>query len=220
MFNLPHRPPAKPPHHSRQIELKELHVDWVLFKFCPKSYGNGSYFLQLLHYNCYCVQSILKNATSCGFHVLKIRKGVSYWLGYICVKLLEKGKYYSICWKIYKVFESLVLVDEIGKEADRVVFMIRKVGSHDDRGNSLQNYVPYVAVHVRVEIDWMIHCKNLEQKLNTNQICSSRKDQWKYWAVEVRGHLKVHSILVENLSNKGQMLIEMLCEESISIFLK
>ncbi|PNX97770.1 GDP-fucose protein-O-fucosyltransferase [Trifolium pratense] len=75
-----------------------------------------------------------------------------------------------------KVFECLVLVDEISQEADRVVSMIREVGrSHDDKG-LVQNYVPYVAVHMRVEIDWMIHCKKLEQRLNTNQICSSKKE--------------------------------------------
>ncbi|XP_027362911.1 transcription factor EMB1444-like [Abrus precatorius] len=33
------------------------------------------------------------------------------------------------------------------------------------------------------------------------------------WAMEVGGHLKVHSISVENLSKSGQMLVEMLCEE-------
>lgn len=32
-----------------------------------------------------------------------------------------------------KVYEGLVFSDEIGKEADRDVFVIRKVGSHDDR---------------------------------------------------------------------------------------
>jgi hypothetical protein len=75
-----------------------------------------------------------------------------------------------------KVFECLVLVDEISQEADRVVSMIREVGrSHDDKV-SIQNYVPYVAVHMRVEIDWMIHCKKLEQRLNTNQICSSKNE--------------------------------------------
>ncbi|MED6226485.1 hypothetical protein PIB30_104227 [Stylosanthes scabra] len=31
--------------------------------------------------------------------------------------------------------------------------------------------------------------------------------------MEVGGHLKVRSILVENLNKNGQMLVEMLCEE-------
>ncbi|KAJ1416578.1 hypothetical protein SESBI_17157 [Sesbania bispinosa] len=38
-------------------------------------------------------------------------------------------------------------------------------------------------------------------------------EQGSSWAMEVGGHLKVHSILVENLSKNGQMLVEMLCEE-------
>ncbi|KAK2434348.1 O-fucosyltransferase [Trifolium repens] len=75
-----------------------------------------------------------------------------------------------------KVFECLVLVDEISQEADRVVSMIREVGRSYDDKVSIQNYVPYVAVHMRVEIDWMIHCKKLEQRLNTNQICSSKNE--------------------------------------------
>ncbi|CAJ2627691.1 unnamed protein product [Trifolium pratense] len=33
------------------------------------------------------------------------------------------------------------------------------------------------------------------------------------WAMEVGGHLKVHSILVESHGKNGQMLVEMLCEE-------
>ncbi|KAG5043580.1 hypothetical protein GLYMA_03G161800v4 [Glycine max] len=42
---------------------------------------------------------------------------------------------------------------------------------------------------------------------------SSSYDQGSSWAMEVGGHLKVHSILVENLGKNGQMLVEMLCEE-------
>ncbi|ESW34523.1 hypothetical protein PHAVU_001G159600 [Phaseolus vulgaris] len=42
---------------------------------------------------------------------------------------------------------------------------------------------------------------------------SSSYEQGSSWAMEVGGHLKVHSVLVENLSKNGQMLVEMLCEE-------
>ncbi|XP_058770973.1 transcription factor EMB1444-like [Vicia villosa] len=42
---------------------------------------------------------------------------------------------------------------------------------------------------------------------------TSGYQQGSSWAMEVGGHLKVHSILVENLSKNGQMLVEMLCEE-------
>ncbi|XP_027346260.1 O-fucosyltransferase 23-like isoform X2 [Abrus precatorius] len=74
-----------------------------------------------------------------------------------------------------KVFECLVLVDEISQEADRVVSRIRESVELENDGSSFQP-LPYVAVHMRVEIDWMIHCKKLEQRLNTNQICSSKKE--------------------------------------------
>ncbi|KAI4296991.1 hypothetical protein L6164_036904 [Bauhinia variegata] len=86
-----------------------------------------------------------------------------------------------------KIFECLVLVDEFAKEADRVISKIRgvkregtdKVESLEDRissGGSSNQPLPYVAVHMRIEIDWMIHCKKLEQRLNTTQICSSKKE--------------------------------------------
>ncbi|XP_068493170.1 transcription factor EMB1444-like isoform X2 [Phaseolus vulgaris] len=42
---------------------------------------------------------------------------------------------------------------------------------------------------------------------------SSSYQQGSSWAMEVGGHLKVCSILVENLNKNGQMLVEMLCEE-------
>lgn len=38
-------------------------------------------------------------------------------------------------------------------------------------------------------------------------------DQGSSWAVEVGSHLKVCTIIVENLNMNGQMLVEMLCEE-------
>ncbi|CAN1810198.1 O-fucosyltransferase 23 [Linum perenne] len=64
-----------------------------------------------------------------------------------------------------RVFECLVLVDEIVKEADRVVSKIRDISG---------GRLPYIAVHMRIEIDWMIHCKKLEQRLSISQICSSK----------------------------------------------
>ncbi|MED6145788.1 O-fucosyltransferase 23 [Stylosanthes scabra] len=88
-----------------------------------------------------------------------------------------------------KVFECLHLVDEISEEADRVVSRIREAGREakgliesmklengNASGSSSFQPLPYVAVHMRIEIDWMIHCKKLEQRLNTNQICSSREE--------------------------------------------
>ncbi|XP_057433614.1 O-fucosyltransferase 23-like [Lotus japonicus] len=88
-----------------------------------------------------------------------------------------------------RVFECLEVIDEIAQEADRVVSRIREVGkevigkteseelkkSITSDSSSFQP-LPYVSVHMRIEIDWMIHCKKLEQRLNTNQICSSKKE--------------------------------------------
>lgn len=42
----------------------------------------------------------------------------------------------------------------------------------------------------------------------TDILGSSNYEQGSSWAMEVGGHLKVHSILVENLSKNGQMLVE------------
>lgn len=84
------------------------------------------------------------------------------------------------------IFECLVLVDEIAREADKVVSKIRQVGAETRLktesaidvvdSDSSTSPVPYVAVHMRIEIDWMIHCKNLERRLNITQICSSKQE--------------------------------------------
>lgn len=77
-----------------------------------------------------------------------------------------------------KVFECLVLVEEISREADKVVSKIRDIGLEEKRKvGSIQTgpNMPYVAVHMRIEKDWMIHCKNLEQRLNIREICSSKE---------------------------------------------
>lgn len=82
-----------------------------------------------------------------------------------------------------KVFECLVLVEDISREADKVVSKIREiglkvskeVGSSQINGlNSTAQPIPYAAVHMRIEKDWMIHCKKLEQRLNIREICSSK----------------------------------------------
>lgn len=76
-----------------------------------------------------------------------------------------------------KVFECLVLVDEISKEADKVVAKIKELGLGS--GSNLissNDRVPYVAVHMRIEKDWMIHCKKREQRSNVSDICSSKNE--------------------------------------------
>ncbi|KAK4440325.1 O-fucosyltransferase 23 [Sesamum alatum] len=77
-----------------------------------------------------------------------------------------------------KVFQCLVWDDKISREADKVVSKIREFGLEESRKvGSSQNLlqVPYVAVHMRIEKDWMIHCKKLEQRLNISEICSSKE---------------------------------------------
>ncbi|MFS7941080.1 putative GDP-fucose protein O-fucosyltransferase [Helianthus anomalus] len=73
-----------------------------------------------------------------------------------------------------KVFECLVLVDEILKEANEVVSKIREFGSEITHNSSQQT--PYVAIHMRIEKDWMIHCRRLEQRSNVSNICSSKEE--------------------------------------------
>lgn len=73
-----------------------------------------------------------------------------------------------------KVFECLVLVDEISKEANEVVSKIREVGSEINNASSYQT--PYAAIHMRIEKDWMIHCKKREQRSNLSDICSSKEE--------------------------------------------
>ncbi|KAJ0975833.1 hypothetical protein J5N97_017798 [Dioscorea zingiberensis] len=86
-----------------------------------------------------------------------------------------------------KIFECLSFVEEIEEEAARVISKIREAGAearsktfaHGRKlvtsGSSIQS-VPYIAVHMRVEKDWMIHCKKLERRLNINQMCSSKAE--------------------------------------------
>lgn len=84
-----------------------------------------------------------------------------------------------------RVFECLVLVDKFAKEADRVISKIRAIGREAmsaEQGEGRNgdrdklHYVPYMAVHMRIEKDWMIHCKKLEQRSNISEICSSKEE--------------------------------------------
>ncbi|XP_050204938.1 transcription factor bHLH155 [Mercurialis annua] len=55
--------------------------------------------------------------------------------------------------------------------------------------------------------------KCAESKMYQKGTDTSNYEKGSSWAVEVGGHLKVSSIIVENLNKNGQMLVEMLCEE-------
>ncbi|EOA30536.1 hypothetical protein CARUB_v10013656mg [Capsella rubella] len=80
-----------------------------------------------------------------------------------------------------KVFECMVVVDEISREADKVVMKIREAGEAEraklgSKTETLPGPIPFVAVHMRIEIDWMIHCKKLEQRQKVSEICSSKRE--------------------------------------------
>ncbi|EPS71607.1 o-fucosyltransferase family protein, partial [Genlisea aurea] len=70
-----------------------------------------------------------------------------------------------------KIFQCMKPDDKILTEADKVVSKIRQMGI-----GSSPAPPPYVAVHMRIEKDWMIHCKKLEQRLNITKICSSKQE--------------------------------------------
>uniref|UniRef100_A0A1D1XVL0 O-fucosyltransferase family protein n=1 Tax=Anthurium amnicola TaxID=1678845 RepID=A0A1D1XVL0_9ARAE len=116
-----------------------------------------------------------------------------------------------------KIFECLVPVDDISNEASKVISKIRERG-HEARSNSsvlergsnlhglTDNPVPYIAVHMRIEKDWMIHCKKLEQRSNINQICSC-KDEIRARVANIPGlkqpmvvYLAVADVLLEDSS--------------------
>ncbi|GAB4829575.1 O-fucosyltransferase 23 [Ancistrocladus abbreviatus] len=77
-----------------------------------------------------------------------------------------------------KIFGCLVLVDEIKREADKVISRIMEVGHKTGGKQESSGLQPtqYVAVHMRIEKDWMIHCKKMELRSNTSQICSSKEE--------------------------------------------
>ncbi|XP_020580357.1 uncharacterized protein LOC110024626 [Phalaenopsis equestris] len=79
-----------------------------------------------------------------------------------------------------RIFECLTLVDEIEADVSAVMSRIKAKGSYF--GNNLSMSVssqisfPCMAIHMRIEKDWMLHCKNLEERSNIHQICSSKKE--------------------------------------------
>jgi hypothetical protein len=86
-----------------------------------------------------------------------------------------------------KIFDCLVLVPEIETEVVKVISKIREAGqrarheagfshSKQRRDGSMNLPVPYVAVHMRIEKDWMIHCKKWEQRSHLREICSSKEE--------------------------------------------
>ncbi|KAF7106585.1 hypothetical protein CFC21_107304 [Triticum aestivum] len=85
-----------------------------------------------------------------------------------------------------KVFDCLALAPEIETEVVKVISKIKDAGekarheaaiSHNKKridDGSLNLPVQYIAVHMRIEKDWMIHCKKWEKRSNLKEICSSK----------------------------------------------
>ncbi|KAL2934711.1 hypothetical protein RDABS01_017830 [Bienertia sinuspersici] len=67
---------------------------------------------------------------------------------------------------------------------------------------------------VNKHADKLSNCVKSKGCSNEMGVPGSGYEQGSSWAVEVGGHMKICPILVENLNMNGQMLIEMLCEDS------
>lgn len=111
--------------------------------------------------------------------------------GYEVIRIVGKNPFlWHDHWPVKdyaKVFECMAVVKEIAEEANKVISRIREIGREArskhvaaqndvDSEESLLQPPPYVAVHLRIEIDWMIHCKKLEQRSNMSEICSSKEE--------------------------------------------
>ncbi|XP_058222274.1 transcription factor EMB1444-like [Rhododendron vialii] len=102
-----------------------------------------------------------------------------------------------------------------------------------DRIKELREIVPSgstcsIDLHLERTIKHMLFMQSIIKHADTLSKCVESKlhykrtslgglpgyDQGSSWAMEVGSHLKVCPIMVENINVNGQMLIEMLCEES------
>ncbi|KAI5057709.1 hypothetical protein GOP47_0027724 [Adiantum capillus-veneris] len=74
-----------------------------------------------------------------------------------------------------RIFQCLVLVKNLSAEVDHIVSKLKQ------KSASLHSASGYVAVHMRVEVDWMIHCRKTEERMRAQQgklvnICSSKQE--------------------------------------------
>lgn len=58
------------------------------------------------------------------------------------------------------MFQYLVLVEDNSRQADKVISNIRQIGLQENHNIT----TGYVAVDMRIEEDWMIHFKKIEQR--------------------------------------------------------
>lgn len=86
-----------------------------------------------------------------------------------------------------RVFQCLVLVDNLSAEVARVVSKLKSLSSPTGidyekiRVSPFMFQPKYVAVHMRIEKDWMIHCRKLEMRSKARngkvlRICSSKEE--------------------------------------------
>ncbi|MCO5572822.1 hypothetical protein L7F22_026581 [Adiantum nelumboides] len=73
-----------------------------------------------------------------------------------------------------RIFQCLVLMENISADVDHIVTKLKQ------KSASFHTASGYVAVHMRVEIDWMIHCRKTEERIRAQQgklvnICSSKQ---------------------------------------------
>nr|WCO08294.1 hypothetical protein [Suaeda aralocaspica] len=67
---------------------------------------------------------------------------------------------------------------------------------------------------VNKHADKLSNCVKSKGSSSEMGVPGSGYEQGSSWAVEVGGHMKICPIVVENLNMNGQMLVEMLCEDS------
>ncbi|KAJ3703086.1 hypothetical protein LUZ61_006791 [Rhynchospora tenuis] len=78
-----------------------------------------------------------------------------------------------------EIFGCLTLINDIENDVVKVISKIREIGikvKTNSTNTGSNPVVPYIAVHMRIEKDWMIHCKKWEQRTGMNQICSSKQE--------------------------------------------
>ncbi|XP_078166657.1 O-fucosyltransferase family protein [Carex rostrata] len=99
------------------------------------------------------------------------------------VRIVEKNPFlWQDHWPVRdyaEIFECLVLINEIENDVVKVISKIREASAKAKNNTNNAKYTPamqYVAVHMRIEKDWMIHCKKWEHRTGMNQICSSKKE--------------------------------------------
>ncbi|KAM7259958.1 hypothetical protein ACFE04_015699 [Oxalis oulophora] len=128
-------------------------------------------------------------------------------------ELVPTGSKCSIDSLLERTIKHLGFLQSITKHADK----LSKCAEAKVMVPPLFSGVVFV-FFIRCRIQGFITVKGFFEAILTHKrpkgiLGPSDYEQGSSWAVEVGGHLKVCSIVVENLNKKGQMLVEMVCEE-------